>query len=61
MTPIEEVRPTQPSNWTRRPESRIRKGGTEPRRERGDKDKNRSGRDPGRDPDGREHIVDELA
>jgi hypothetical protein len=63
VTPIDEVRPTQPSNWTRRPESRIRRGGPEPARERSRerKDNKRPGSGPGRDPDDREHIVDELA
>lgn len=60
MTPIEEVRPTQPANWTRRPEARVRRSPDEGR-EKPRKDNNRSGGRDGHDPDRPEHIVDELA
>jgi hypothetical protein len=63
VTPIDEVRPTRPYNWTRRPESRKKRGGPEPARERARerRDDNGPGSGLGRDPDDREHIVDELA
>lgn len=61
MTPIEEVKPTQPSNWTRRPEGRIRRNGPTPARDRDGRDRNRPEQGSGKDPDDREHIVDELA
>ena len=59
MTPIEQVRPTQPGNWTRRPEERKRRGGNDAHdRNRKDEDRPRDRKD---DDGGREHIVDELA
>ena len=62
MTPIEEVRPTQPANWTRRPEARVRRPADAERQgERQRRNNNRSGGKPGEDPGHREHIVDELA
>ena len=58
MTPIEQVRPSQPGNWVRRPEGR-KKRGNEPRTKQ-PKDKQGPQPAPG-DGSGREHIVDELA
>lgn len=60
MTPIEQVRPTQPGNWIRRPESRNKRGRPEQPPEHDDSNKNRPGHDPDEATDGREHI-DELA
>ncbi len=64
MTPIEKVTPALPGNWTRRPETKIKRGG-EPGKDRNPADKKRSGpgsdRRPGAGPDERQHIVDELA
>ena len=60
MSPIEQVKPAQPGNWVRRPEGRNKRSGTDPAREKAQKDKQRSGPNPG-DGSGREHIVDELA
>lgn len=61
MSPIEQVRPAQPGNWVRRPEERKKRGDADKGRARAPQDKQRSGRDPGKGPDGHEHIVDELA
>jgi hypothetical protein len=60
MTPIEQVKPSQPGNWTRRPESRNKRG-TDAVKDKNPRDKNRSGGNPGEQPGDREHIVDELA
>lgn len=60
MTPIEQVRPTQPGNWTRRPEERKRRGpGSAPGKDH--KDDRRPDSDRRDDSGEREHIVDELA
>jgi hypothetical protein len=57
MTPIDQIRPTQPGNWVRRPEEKRKrreseKPGEKPDRKRSD----RRGTD-----DRRDHQVDELA
>ncbi len=59
MSPIEQVKPTLPGNWPRRIENRNKRDGGKPPRE--PKNKNGPGKDPGEWPDGREHVVDELA
>ncbi len=59
MTPIEQIRPALPGNWTRRPE-----GHNKPvpgARDKTKKDKNRSDDRPGEKPGDAEHHVDELA
>ena len=61
MSPIEQVRPTQPGNWTRRPENRNKRGGPGNGKDKDSTEKNRSGERPEEDPGAREHIVDELA
>lgn len=61
MNPIEKVKPTQPGNWTRRPEGRNKRGGPGNAKEKESKDKGRPGHGPRDEPGGREHIVDELA
>ena len=73
MSPIEQIKPALPSNWTRRPENRNKRvePGTgkdkdsEDRRRDHPGDKSPSGHGSGDGPDdgtgGREHIVDELA
>ncbi len=59
MTPIEQVRPSVPGNWTRRPEGKEKP--VRETRKKSDEEKNRSGNRPD-DPSGdREHHVDELA
>jgi hypothetical protein len=59
MTPIEQVRPTQPGNWTRRPEERKRqRNGPERAPDKEPRDQDRPGGDRDDDPG---HIVDELA
>lgn len=61
MTPIDQVNPAQPGNWTRRIEPRNKRD--ERRRPAGPDDAaRRHGNDkPGETPDQREHIIDELA
>lgn len=61
MTPIEQVKPALPGNWTRRVENRNKKGGGD-RPQPGEAKEERPPHD-GHDgrPDGRDHIVDELA
>jgi hypothetical protein len=57
MTPIEQVRPTQPGNWVRRPEEKRKRPESEKPREKHDRDrKDRPGPD-----DRGDHQVDELA
>lgn len=57
MKPVDHVKPIVPSNWLRRVEYK--------RRERDPKKGRQQNRDqkqpPGEDPDGRTHIIDELA
>lgn len=57
MKPVDHVMPTVPSNWVRRVEDRRRKRDPEKGRqqERDQKPPSGSG------PDGRTHIIDELA
>lgn len=59
MTPIEQIRPSLPGNWTRRPDGRGKPEKSVPGAR--DKDKKRSEDRPGDKPDDREHHVDELA
>ena len=57
MKPVDHVMPTVPSNWVRRVEERRRKRDPEKGRQQ-NRDKKQP---PGPDPDGRTHIIDELA
>jgi hypothetical protein len=57
MTPIDQVRPTQPGNWVRRPEEKRKRRESE--KPGGNPDRKRNDR-PGKD-DRRDHQVDELA
>ena len=57
MTPIDQVRPTQPGNWVRRPESKHKRRDHEKGREKPGQSRN-DRPDPGDKPD---HQVDELA
>ena len=57
MKPVDHVTPAVPSNWVRRTDDKARK--RDPNKDRQQK------RDPkpppGQDPNGRTHIIDELA
>jgi hypothetical protein len=55
VTPIEHIRPTQPGNWTRRPDSRRKKRDPDAGRNRPAKENGRREERPER----RDHIVDE--
>ncbi|MDP2324398.1 MAG: hypothetical protein Q8N51_10255 [Gammaproteobacteria bacterium] len=57
MKPVDHITPTVPSNWVRRVEERRRKRDPEkgPQQNRDQK------QPPGPGPDGRTHIIDELA
>jgi hypothetical protein len=57
MKPVDHVMPTVPSNWVRRVEERRRKRDPEKGRQQNHDQK----QPPGPDPDGRTHIIDELA
>lgn len=57
MKPVDHVTPTLPSNWVRRVEDRRRKRDPEEGRQENQDQK----KPPGPDPDGRTHIIDELA
>lgn len=57
MTPIDQVRPTQPGNWVRKPDERLKRREKDQNREK--PGQNRNDRpDRGEKPD---HQVDELA
>jgi len=66
MKPVDHVNPTVPSNWVRRGEDKRRR--QDPKRPQTGSD-DRSGAQPatehkhppGPDPDGRTHLIDELA
>jgi hypothetical protein len=57
MKPVDHVTPTVPSNWVRRAEERRRKRNPEKGQPQHDEHK----KPPGQDPDGRTHIIDDLA
>ena len=60
MTPIEQVRPALPGNWTRRPDPKVKRGG-DPGKDKQPGGKAPPGHDPKDGPGEREHILDELA
>ncbi len=57
MKPVDHVTPVIPGNWVRRPEDqrRQRENRKQPPAKKDQKPP------PGQDPDGRTHIIDELA
>ncbi len=57
MKPVDHVTPIVPGNWVRRPEDqrRQREARKQPAHNKDQK------QPPGPDPDGRTHIIDELA
>lgn len=59
MKPVDHVMPTSPSNWVRRPDDRRRK--KTPGRQREDTSEQPRKHPPEPDPDGRIHIIDDLA
>lgn len=65
MKPVDHVNPTAPANWVRRIEDRKRR--KDPNAHGGNPDPGKGGEDrdqkrrPGQDPDGRTHLIDELA
>lgn len=59
MKPVDHVNPTVPSNWVRRVEDKRR---PQDRKQRGQEQQDRDQKQPpGHDPDGRTHIIDDLA
>ena len=57
MKPVDHVTPAVPSNWVRRTDDNARK--RDPNK---DRQQNRDPKPPpGQDPNGRTHIIDELA
>lgn len=57
MKPVDHVTPVVPGNWVRRPEDQRRQ-----RENRKQPPVNKDQKPPpGQDPDGRTHIIDELA
>lgn len=61
MKPVDHVNPTVPSNWVRRVEEKRRRGDQKQRNPEKDPQSRDQKRPPGPDPDGRTHIIDELA
>lgn len=59
MKPVDHVMPTQPSNWVRRPDDRRRK--KSPDRQQQKPPGRPAGHPSDTDPDGRTHIIDDLA
>jgi len=57
MKPVDHVNPIVPGNWVRRTEHQRRQ--REPKK--GPQQHKDQKRPPGQDPDGRTHIIDELA
>jgi hypothetical protein len=57
MKPVDHVNPIVPSNWVRRVEEKRRERDPNKSRQQNSDQK----QPPGRDPDGRTHIIDELA
>ena len=57
MKPVDHVMPTVPSNWVRRVEDRRRERGPKKERQQNPDQK----QPPGPGPDGRTHIIDDLA
>ena len=59
MKPVDHVNPTVPSNWVRRVEDKRR---PQDRKQRGQEQQDRDQKQPpGQDPDGRTHLIDDLA
>jgi len=58
MKPVDHVNPIVPGNWVRRPEDQQRQRDPKKKGRQPDKDQKQR---PGQNPDGRTHIIDELA
>jgi len=58
MKPVDHVNPTVPSNWVRRVEDKRRPQDRKQQHQEQDRDQKQP---PGQDPDGRTHIIDDLA
>jgi hypothetical protein len=61
MTPIEQVTPAAPSNWVRRVEDKRRQKDPHRQGPEHGHDSHDQKHPPGKDPDGRTHIIDDLA
>lgn len=61
MKPVDHVNPTAPSNWVRRVEDKRRRPDPKQRHPGQDPQGREQKNPPGPDPDGRTHIIDELA
>ena len=60
MKPVDHVNPTAPANWVRRVEDKRRRPDPKKQQKPG-QDQPHDKHPPGTDPDGRTHIIDELA
>ena len=61
MKPVDHVNPTVPANWVRRVEDKRRRSDPKQRNPGQDQQTRDQKHPPGQDPDGRTHIIDELA
>lgn len=62
MTPLDPVNPTVPGNWVRRVDEKRRPKDPHGRKpEKGPQQTSEPKHPPGHDPDGRTHIIDDLA
>lgn len=61
MKPVDHVNPTVPANWVRRVEDRRRRSDPKQQKPGQDQQPHDQKHPPGTDPDGRTHIIDELA
>jgi hypothetical protein len=61
MKPVDHVNPTVPSNWVRRVEEKRRPRDQKRRQPDEDPQNRNQKHPPGPDPDGRTHIIDDLA
>ena len=61
MKPVDHVNPTVPANWLRRVEDRRRPKDPKQQKPGQDQQPGNQKHPPGTDPDGRTHIIDDLA
>jgi hypothetical protein len=61
MKPVDHVNPMVPANWVRRVEEKRRRSDPKQRNPGKDQQTGDQKHPPGQDPDGRTHIIDELA
>ena len=61
MKPVDQVNPTVPANWVRRVEDKRRRSDPKQRQPGQDPQARDQKQPPGHDPDGRTHIIDDLA